>query len=261
MIEKLHFHFSLSCIGEGNGNPLQYSCLENPREWGAWWAAVYRFAHCRTWLKWLSSSSSNQMKVTTQQGLSGYWVTFLQRMSSNVHLCGGKKNVFILWIYFKSFQPFSRVWLFATLWTAAHLVSLSITKSRSLFKLMSIVSVMPSNNLILCCPLLLLPSVFPIIRVFTNEPVLCIRWPKYCSFNFSISPSSGYSELISFWMDWLDFLAVPGTLKSLLKQFKSISSLVLSFLYSTTLTSIHDYWKNHSFDMTDLFWQSNVSAF
>jgi len=160
----------------------------------------------------------------------------------------GKKNVFILCIYFKSFQPFSRVWLFATLWTAAHQASLSIINSGSLFKLMSIVSVMLSNHLILCCPLSPLPCVFPIIRVFSNESVLRIRWPKYCSFIFSISPSSEYSELISFWMDWLDLLAVPGTLKSLLQQFKSISSLVLSFLYSPTLTSIHDCWKNHSFD-------------
>ena len=103
--------------------------------------------------------------------------------------------------------------------------------------------------LILCCPLLLLPSIFPSIRVFPNESVLRIRWPKYWSFSFSISPSNKYSGQISFRMDWFDLLVVQGTPKSLLPtpQFKSINSLALSFLYSTTLTSIHDYWKNHSF--------------
>ena len=108
---------------------------------------------------------------------------------------------------------------------------------------------MPSYHLILCCPLLLLPSVFPSIRVFPNESVLHITWPKYWSFSFSISPSNEYSGLISFRMNWLDLLAVQGTLKSLLQhhtQFKSINSSALSFLYSPTLTSIHDYWKNHS---------------
>ena len=116
--------------------------------------------------------------------------------------------------------------------------SLSITNSRSLLKLMSIESVMPSNHLILCHPLLLLPSIFPSIRVFSNESVLHIRWPKYWSFGFSISPSNEHPGLISFRMDWLDLLAVQGTLKSSpTPQFKSINSLVLSFLfYSPTLT-------------------------
>ena len=111
---------------------------------------------------------------------------------------------------------------------------------------MSIESLMPSNHLILCHPLLLPPSIFPSIRVYSNESVLPIRWPKYWSFSFSISPSNAYSGLISFRMDWLDLLAVQGTLKSLLKC--HINSLVLSFLYSPTCTSIHDHWKNHSFD-------------
>ena len=108
----------------------------------------------------------------------------------------------------------------------------------------------PFNHIILCHPLLLLPSIFPRIRVFTNESVLLIRWPKYWSFSFSISPSNEYSGLISFRMDWFDLLAVQGTLKSLLQHHnsKSIKSLALSFLYSPALTSIHDYWKNHSFD-------------
>ena len=126
---------------------------------------------------------------------------------------------------------------------------------------MSIESVMPSKYLILCCPLLLSPSVFPRIRVCCSELVLPIRWPKYWSFSFSISPSNEYSGLISFKNDWLDLLAVQGTLKSLLQQFKGINYSVLSFVYSATLTSIHDYWKNHSFDQMDLCWQSIVSAF
>ena len=109
--------------------------------------------------------------------------------------------------------------------------------------------VIPSNHLILCHPFLLLPSIFLSIRVFSNESVLCNRWPKYWSFSFNISPSNEYSGLISLWMDWLDLLAVQGTLKSLLQhQVKSINSLALSFLYSPTLTSIHDHWKNHSLD-------------
>ena len=161
-----------------------------------------------------------------------------------------------------SVQSVSHVRLFVTPWTAACQASLSITNSQSLLKLMSIESVMPSNHLILCCPLLLLLSIFPSIRVFSNESVLCIRWPKYWSFTFGISPSNEYSGLISFRMDWLDLLAVQGTLESSpTPQFKSINSMVLSFLYSPTLTSIHDQWKNHSFDQMNLCWQSNISAF
>ena len=133
----------------------------------------------------------------------------------------------LLYAQFSSVQLFSRVQLFATPWTAAHQASLSITNSWSLFKLMSIESVMPSNHLILCCPLLLLLSIFPSIRVFSNESVLCIRWPKYWSFSFSISPSNEYSALISFRMDWLDLLAVQGTLKSLLQHHSSKESIIL----------------------------------
>ena len=141
-------------------------------------------------------------------------------------------------------QSLSRVQLFATPWTAAYQVSLSITNSWSLFKLMSIESVMPSNHLILCHPLLLLPSIFPSIRVFSNESVLHIRGPKYWSFSFSISLSNGYWRLISFRVDWLDLLAVQRTLESSpTPHFKSINSSALSFLYSPTLTSIHDYWE------------------
>ena len=116
-----------------------------------------------------------------------------------------------------SVQSLSRVWLFATPWTAAYQASLYITNSRSLLKRLSVESVMPSNHLILCRPLLLLSAIFPSIRVFSNESVLHIRWPKYCSFSSSISPSNEYSGLISFRVDWLDLLAVQGTLKSLLQ--------------------------------------------
>ena len=127
---------------------------------------------------------------------------------------------------FSSVQSLSRVQLFETPWTAAHQASLSITNSQSLLKLMSIPSVLPSNHLILCHPLLLLSSIFPSIRVFSNESVLRIRWPAYWSFSFSISPSNEYSGLISFRTDWLDFLAVKGTLKSLLQHHSSKASIL-----------------------------------
>ena len=144
---------------------------------------------------------------------------------------------------FSSVQSLSCVWLFATPWTAAHQASLSITNSRSLLKLMSFESVMPSNHLILCYPLLLPPSIFPSIRVFSNESLLPIRWPKYWSFSFSISPSNEYPGLIPFRMDWLDLLAIQGTLKSLLQQHSSKAFILwcspffvvqLSHLYMTT---------------------------
>ena len=150
---------------------------------------------------------------------------------------------------YQSVQLLSCVWLFVTPLTAARQASLSITVSRSLLKLMSIELVMPSNHLILCRPLLLLPSVFASIKGFSSKSVLHIRWPKYWSFGFSISPSNEYSGLISFRMDWLDLLAVQGTQESSSTPwFKSINSSGLSFLYSPTLTSIHDHWKNHSLD-------------
>ena len=163
---------------------------------------------------------------------------------------------------FSSVQPLSRVQLFVTSWMATGQASLSITNSWSLPKLMSIESVMPSNHLILCHPLSLLPSIFPSIRVFSNESALRIKWPKYWSFSFNISPSNEHPGLISFRMDWLDLLAVQGTQESSpTPQFKSINSSALSLLHSPTLTSIHDHWKNHSLDYTDLCWQSDVCAF
>ena len=155
-----------------------------------------------------------------------------------------------MWEHIKktSVQSLSCVRLFGTPWTAACQASLTITNSRSLLKGMSIEWVMPSNHVILCRPLLL-RSIFPSIRVFSNESLIHIRWPKYWSLSFSISPSNEYSGLISFRMDWLDLLAVQGTLKSLLQHHSSKASILwCCFLYSPTLTSIHDYWKKHSFD-------------
>ena len=131
--------------------------------------------------------------------------------------------------------------LFVTSWTPAHQAPLSSTSSWSLLKFMSIGLVMPSNHLILCCPLILLSSIFLSIKVFSSESLLLIRSPKYWSFSFSISPSNDYSGLISFKIDWLDLPVVHGTLKSsLAPQVKSISSLVLNLLYGPTLTSIHE---------------------
>ena len=149
-----------------------------------------------------------------------------------------------------SVQSLSRVQLFATPWTEARQASLSITNSQSLLKLMSIESVMPSSHLFLCCPLLLLCPIPPSIRVFSNKSTLHMRWPKYGSFSFSTSPSNEHPGLISFRTDWLDLLAVQGTLKCLLQHHssKAINFWALSFLHSPTLTSIHDPWKNHSLD-------------
>ena len=131
---------------------------------------------------------------------------------------------------------------------------------------MSFESVMPYNHFSLCSPLLLLPSIFPSIRVFSNKLALGIKWLKYWSNSigvFSNSPSTEYSGLISFRIDWYDLLAVQGDSQesSPVPQFKTINSLVLSLLYGPALTSVHDYWKNHSFDCTDLGWQSDISAF
>ena len=141
-----------------------------------------------------------------------------------------------------SVQLLSRVRFFVTPWTAARQAPLSITNSWSLFKLISIESVMPSNRLVLCHPLLL-PSIFPSIRIFSNGSVLPIRWPKYWSFSFSISPSNEYSGLISFSMDWLDLLGVQGTLKSLLQHHSSKASIFWhsSLLYGPTLISTFHY--------------------
>ena len=146
-------------------------------------------------------------------------------------------------VRFGSVQLLSRVWLFATTWTSAHPASLSITNSQSLPKPLSIESVMQYNHLILCHPLLLLPSIFPRIRVLSNESALRMRWPKSWSFSFNISPSNEHPGLISFRMDWSPCSPRDSQESSPTPQFKSINSSVLSFLYSPTLTSIHDQWK------------------
>jgi len=152
-------------------------------------------------------------------------------------------------VQFSSVQSLSRVWLFATPWITACQASLSITNSRSSPKLMCIEWVMPSNHLILCHHFLFLTSIFPSIRVFSNESALHIRWPKYWRFSFNICRSNEHSGLIPFRMDWLDLFAVQGTLKSLL-QHHSSKALILwcSAFFIVQLTSIYDSWKNHSFD-------------
>ena len=158
-----------------------------------------------------------------------------------------------------SVQSLSCVQFFVTSFNAARQASLSITNSWSLLKLMSIGLVMPSNHLILCHHLLL-PSIFPNISVFSNESILCIRWPKYWSFSFSINPSNVYSELVSFRIDGLiSLLSKDSQESSPMPQFKSINSLALNLLYGSYLTSIHNYWKNHSFDYMDFCQKSNVS--
>ena len=169
-------------------------------------------------LKWVSCRCSHIM----------YFYQFCQSLSFDWRF------------YFSSVQLLSHVWLFATPWTAACQASLSFTNSRSLLKLMFIESVMPSNHLILCCPLLLLTSIFHSIRVFSNELVLRIRWPKYWSFSFNISPASEHPGLISFRMDWLDLLAVQGTLKSLLQHHSSKASIFRCSAFFTVQLS-HPY--------------------
>ena len=173
---------------------------------------------------------NSQLEPEKQFSLS----VFSSHPSTEEHLyhnyyCPYKTKIYLHKVFgnmtlFSWVQSLSCVWFFVTPWTAAHQASLSITNSQSLPKLMSIESVMPSNHLILCCPLLLLPLIFPSIRVFSNESVLHIRWPKYWSFSFNISPSNEHPGLISFRMDWLDLLAGQGTLMSLLQYHSSKAS-------------------------------------
>ena len=190
------------------------------------------------------------------------WLRKLSKRHSSSPL-KGRILVVCVGFQFSSVQLLSHVWLFVTPWTAACQASLSITNSWSPPKPMSIELVMLSNHLILCCLLFLPPSIFPSIRVFSNESALRIRWPKYSSFSFNIGPSNEHPGLISFRMDWLDLLAVQGTLKNLLQHHSSKASIFRhsSFLHRPTLTSVRDHWKNHSLDKTDPCWQSNVSAF
>jgi len=178
---------------------------------GAWWAAIYGVAQSQTWLTWLSSSKE-EPRFCPKAALLFFYCSTLVFVSPPFP----DQQLF-------SVQSVQSLRLFVTPWTAACQASLFITNSQSLLKLMPIELVMPSNHLILCRPLLP-PSIFPSIRVFSNESVLRIRWPKYWSFN--ISPSKEYSGLISFRIDWLDLLAVQGTLKSLLQHCSSKASIL-----------------------------------
>ena len=180
------------------------------------------------------STMSGSSSVITPSWLSGSWRSFLY--SSSLYSC----HLFLISsasVQFSSVQSLSRVQLFATLWIAAHQASLSITNSRSSLKLMSIELVTPSSHLILCCPLLLLPPIPPSIRVFSNESTLHMRWPKYWSFSFSISPSNEHPGLISLRMDRLDLLAVQGTLKSLLQHHSSKASILRCSAFFTVKPS------------------------
>ena len=186
------------------------------------------------------------------------WVWKILKFNRSLY---GKVSQFISLVIV---QSLSCVWLFVTPWTAARQASLSLTTSQSLPKFMSVASVMPSSYFILWCPLLLLPSIFPSIRDFSNELAAPIRWPKYWSFGFSIRPSNEYSGLISLKSDWFDILAVQGTFRSFspVPQLEgSINSLVFCLLYHPALTTVHDHWEDHSLDCRDLCLQSNVSAF
>ena len=158
-----------------------------------------------------------------------------------------RKEDYVIQVRFSTVQLLSHVWFFVTPWTAARQASLSITNSRSSLRLMSFDLVMPSSHLILCRPLLLLLPIPPSIKVFSNESTLCMRWPKYWSFSFSIIPSKEHPGMI-FRMDCLDLFAVQGTLKSLLQYHSSKTSILQRSAFFTTFTSIHDYWKNHSLD-------------
>ena len=174
-------------------------------------------------MEWVGISSSRGFFPTQGSNLHlPYWQEDSLQLT---HLGIPKLNIHLPSVQFSSVQSLSCVWLFVTPWITAHQASLSITNSRSLLKLMSIKSVMPSSHLILCCPLLLLPPIPPSIRVFSNDSTLGVRWPKYWSFSFSISPSNEHPGLISSKMDWLDLLAVQGTLKSLLQHHSSKASI------------------------------------
>ena len=191
------------------------------------------------------------MKTDIFQSCGHCWIIEKAReFQKNIYFCFIDYAKAFDCIQFSSVQLLSCVQLFVTPWITACQAPLSITNSQSLLKLISMELVMQLNHLILCHSLLLLPSIFPSTRVFSNESALRIRWPKYWSFSFNISPSKEHSRLISFRMTWVGSPCSPRDSQesSPTPQFKSINSSVLSFLYSPTLTSIQDYWKKHSFD-------------
>ena len=211
----------------------QWNSIESRNELLLIWSIDFQQEVPRPFSKWKDSFFNKKFW--------GKWIFTCTRIKLNSYLT---PYTFVVVV-----QSFSHVWLFATLWTVACQASLSFTISRSMLKLMSIESVIPSNHLILCHPLLHLPSIFPRIRVFSNESAFPIRWPKYWGFRFSISPSSEYSVLISFRIDWFDLLAVQGPLKSLLQHHSSKASILwhsvffmvpLSHPYVTTGKLIKD---------------------
>ena len=224
-----------------------------------WWEMSFElFFHKWCWVNLLLCSQNSISEVAGHGLTSGkIWIYFLFAWHSSkiVALIDFSSILYtslltLTWWSFSSVQLLSHVQLFATPWTTAHQASLSITNSRSPPKPMCIKSVMPFNHLILCRPLLLLPSIFPSTRVFSNESALHIRWPKYWSFSFNINPSNEHPGLISFRMDWLDLLAVQGTLKSLLQYHSSEASILRRSAFFIVQLS-HPYMttgKNHSLD-------------
>ena len=190
-------------------------------------------------MKWKTKNKTAQKTTPYVLLLDSLYICFLSHYFKKYIFLSLLSSIHLWFSQFSSVQSLSHVRLFATPWITAHQASLSITNSQTLVRLMSIESVMPSSHLILCGPLFLLPPIPPNIRVLSNESALRMRWPKYWSFRFSISPSNEHRGLISFRMDWLDLLAVQGTLKSLRQDHSSKASifLVFSFLYSPTLTS------------------------
>ena len=260
--------------GEGNGNPLQYSCLENPMNRGAWWGIVHRVAKNQAQLKWLSTHTQKEreyiISVLLGSNANHYTLNYVGKwyvcccwrvwewrcrrswrqhkwkllcLTCSAHPICVKGSVFSpLWgglyrmhVVVAIVQLLSHVQLFVTPGTIACQVPLSPTISWSLLKLMSTESVMLSNHLILCSPLVLLLSIFSNIGVFSNKLALHISWPKYWSFSFSSSPSNEYLGLISFIIDWFDLLAVQGTLKNLLQH----RSLKVSILWHSVFFMIH----------------------
>ena len=252
--------------GEGHGKPLQYPCLESPMDRGVRGATkeldVTEQLNSNNQkqnqsIGWLGQRPPNK-KIQTKMILNLLYIEYvlmcqwgvpggsIQRRFTPSYKKTLKCSQGWPWypgiilpriIQFSSVQSLSRVRLFATPWIAACQASLSIINSQSSLRLTSILSVMPSSHLILCSPLLLLPPILPSIRVFSNESTLCMRWPKYWSFSFNISPSKEIPGLISFRMDWLDLLVVQGTLKSLLQHYSSKASILRCSAFFTVQLS------------------------
>ena len=251
-----------SSPGGGNGNPLQYSCLGNPIDRGACWATVQG---CKQ-SSMIEQAHTHNCIHTYRKG-AGTTGNILAHLLYYCYVYKKISSCLLVWIMWHFIADilmlsFSCSVVSGFLWSPGQQHTRLPCHSpcpRACSNSCPLI-VMSSNHLILCRLLLLLPSIFPSIRVFSNELALPIRWPKYWSFNFSISPSNEYSELISFRIDWFDLLAVQETLESSpAPQFESINYLVLSLLYGPALTSIYDYWKNNSFDYMDICWLTDAS--